>query len=275
MFTPKLFIAVGATGAFFTLRETYQHIDDCYAHSEVRSFHHFNLSQDPAEAVSKAKAYANEYGIELYTSIEDLQTEMRKIQRETAEQAETRRIAYIKQAAVWEEDRLARIAEQHQQIAQGIYPIGRYFGKQFREAPVSYINWLASAAAEFEKDSIIAELAIAVADRCKDLLFPVPDPIKTIGKEKQRLTFSVTVVRRGEYYRESFGYQNGMGRVNIVTMVTDDGVCLVSKSTSFNAEPGEKLYLKATVKEFSEYKGQMQTVVQRVAVNRLFEILAA
>jgi len=53
----------------------------------------------------------------------------------------------------------------------------------------------------------------------------------------------------------------------IISMVDDEtGACIISKSTSFSAETGDKLTFKATVKAHDDYKGQAQTVVQRIKV---------
>ena len=91
-FVPHLYIGVGETGAFFTLRETYLH--ERYAngcrYTEVRSFHHFNLSQDADEAFEKARAFAERNLIQLNTTREQLTEQMRDIQRANAEELERR-----------------------------------------------------------------------------------------------------------------------------------------------------------------------------------------
>jgi len=74
MFKPSLFIDIGADNHFYTLRETYLHttyvrpgemgnaiVNGVYQGTiaeEVRSFHHFNLSQNPEDAIAKAKSFA-------------------------------------------------------------------------------------------------------------------------------------------------------------------------------------------------------------------------
>lgn len=45
-----------------------------------------------------------------------------------------------------------------------------------------------------------------------------------------------------------------------------EGAAIVSKSASFWAEEGEEFVLKGTVKEHGEYKGEAQTIVQRVTI---------
>lgn len=86
---------------------------------------------------------------------------------------------------------------------------------------------------------------------------------KHVGVVGKRDTFKVTVERRASYTRPAF---NGFGNetVWIITMRDEAGNALVSKSSSFSAEKGEQLTIKATVKEHGDYKGEKQTVVQRV-----------
>jgi hypothetical protein len=87
--------------------------------------------------------------------------------------------------------------------------------------------------------------------------------IGTVGK---RETFKVTVERVASFERQSF---SGFGRetVWIITMRDEaTGSTLVSKTPSFSAQKGERMVIKATVKAHDEFRGELQTVVQRVAV---------
>lgn len=85
---------------------------------------------------------------------------------------------------------------------------------------------------------------------------------KHVGEAGKRLTFDVQVERVAGYSRPSF---SGFGTdwVNIITMRDAQGNALVAKG-SFFAEKGKQLKIKATVKEHSEFRGELQTVVQRV-----------
>lgn len=258
-FIPYLFVGVGETGAYFTLRETYLHVwyIGSSANKEVRSFHHFNLSQDADEAFEKAKAYADANAIRLKTSREELDIEMRNIKRMKAEEIAERE-ARMRQA---EAEALAYKIERHQaamrMIEEGKYPIGRYRDSAFTEAPVRYINWLIGAKGEFEEGTIIKALAEAVAERCAHLLLPVADKNKTYGEVGKRVDFEATVVAK-------YAFDGYYGVTYIVNTVTPNGECIVYKGGSFAPEVGEKVKAKATVKEHAEYRGQMQTVVQRV-----------
>jgi len=265
-YTPHLYIGIGETGAYFTLRETYLH--ERYTREgvirEVRSFHHFNLSQDADEAFNKAKVYADANLIKLNTTREQMVAEMRDIQRANAEEMQARVERQKAREAEWEAEREARKLEQLDKIAEGVFPFGNWAGKKFEEAPRGYLTWLVDKRAEFEEGSMIRLVSEAVERNCGHLLLPKPDPDLHVGEPKKRMVFDVTVVRSAYFDRSDFsGY--GMERVYVTTMVEKQtGACLVAMTSSWGAEEGEELIIKATVKEHSEYKGQAQTLVQRV-----------
>lgn len=282
-FTPSLFISVGSTGAFFTLRETYEHeiyirgegpmggavVNGTYqgqVHREIRSMHHFNLSQNLDEAISKAESFAESAGLELRYDRAALDMEMRTIERATAEVLERRKREQQEREAAWQAEREAAQRELEERISKGIFPVGPYRGLEFGEAPRDYLTWLGRGYDRFEEGSIMRTLGLAIAQKVPELLLPTPDQAATLGKPKERLRLAVTVVRCAHFDRQSFnGY--GYERVYVTTMVEQaTNACIVVKSASFSAEPGEELRIKGTVKEHSEYKGQMQTVLQRVVV---------
>lgn len=266
-FTPYLFIGVGETGAFFTMRETYLHESfiEGARHTEVRSMHHFNLSQDADEAFRKAEEFAEAHAMELRTSRDDLAEKMREIQRATAEQLAERQRRYEQQQADWAAERAAALQAKLDTVAEGKFPIGPYQGKAFEEAERGYLDWIMRKLPEFEAESLMRAIAEAVTATCAHLLLPVPDADKLVGEPKKRMQFDVTVVRSVYFDRPSW---NGWGyeRVYVTTMVAKDGACLVCFSTSFAPQVGEEIRIKATVKEHSDYNGQAQTIVQRVAV---------
>ena len=78
----------------------------------------------------------------------------------------------------------------------------------------------------------------------------------TVGK---RDVFNVEVDRVA-YFESAFGI------VWIVTMRDEAGNAIVSKSTSFRAERGQRLTIKATIKDHGDFRGEKQTVVQRIKV---------
>lgn len=282
-FVPTLFIGVGELGCFFTLRETYLHaalgpgpmgnavVNGVYQGSfEVRSSHVKNLSQDPDEAFEKAQEASERLGLKLTTSRDSLREEMNAIHRANAAELERRERERKEREDRWAAERAAERAaeeeEKRQTILGGKFAFGPYAGKEFHEAPRGYIRWLIDTLPDFEEGGLMRLTAQEVARRVPHLALPKPKPDLYVGEPKKRMTFDVTVVRRYTFARDAWnGY--GIETVHIITMIDRaTGACLVSKSGAFYAEEGEELKIKATVKEHAEYRGQAQTVVQRVAV---------
>lgn len=279
-FTPQLYIDIGATGAYFTLRETYLHtryirgggdmggavLNGVYQGSvetEVRSFHHFNLSQNADEAFAKATAASEAMGMELTTTRESMAEQMRVIKRATAEQLAERERFAAKLHAEWEAERAARMQEKLDKLAQGVFPFGPHKDEKFEDASIGYLDWMMRKVEDFEEGSLVRLTAEAVLARCSHLMLPTPDAELTVGEPGKRLQFTVTVVKSVHYDRTAWnGY--GVERVYVTTMVDASGACLVCFSGAFAPYVGDKLTIKATVKEHSEYKGQAQTIVQRV-----------
>jgi uncharacterized protein (DUF3820 family) len=267
-FIPSLYIGIGETGALFTLRETYEHVHYGREGVErsVRSFHHFNLSQDPDEAIAKAQGYSEQMGVKLSTTRDQLVSEMREIKRATAEQMNERRIKEEQRQAEWDAQREAWNKERDEKIASGIFTFGPFAGKRFEEAPRGYLTWLMDKASDFEVGSVIRITADAILRLVPHLALPKPDKTAIVGQPKQRLTFDVIVVGSRHFTRAAFsGY--GVEVVYVTTMVDKaTNACLVVFSGAFNPEEGDELKIKATVKDHDEYKGQAQTIVQRVTV---------
>jgi hypothetical protein len=86
-----------------------------------------------------------------------------------------------------------------------------------------------------------------------------------VGSIKDRIVAEVEVERIYSFERASFGGY-GTETVHIVSMRDAQGNMLVSKSPRFCREKGSRLTIKATVKAHSEYQGERQTLVERVAV---------
>lgn len=278
-FTPTLFISVGATGAMFTLRETFlQHIsgggdygnavvNGVYQGSTVvRSFHHCNLANTPDAAFQKAQEYSEQFGLKLVTTRERLAEELREIHRSSAEQMEARRVRMEEEARLQSEQEEQRkvefLAECREKLNEGIFPFGRFAGTKLAELPRDYAYWILGA--EFEEDTPM--FLVQDCLRSLDLFpaLPVADPISTVGQPKQRLTFNATVVKAIRFERE--GWNGGYEYCYVTTMVDDNKNCIVVFSPSFSAEIGDQLSFKATVKEHKSYNGQAQTVVQRLKV---------
>lgn len=86
---------------------------------------------------------------------------------------------------------------------------------------------------------------------------------KHTGEVGKRQKFTATVVRVSNYERPRYA-SYGNETVWIISLADAEGNTLVSKSASFYAEKGETLTFKATVKAHDEYRGERQTIIQRI-----------
>jgi hypothetical protein len=259
-FTSYLYISIGETNALFTLRHAYAF--DLVAERTL-SAHIVNLSQNADDAIRKAKLYAEAQGIELRANANILREQMREIKRATQAQLEYR-------AAKAKEEEMRQAAQRaaYEQslrdiIATGKYPFGQFKDKMFDEASSAYVNWLMSSINEYDEGSVMHDLIKAVTAECSYRRFPEPDAELLIGQPKKRQDFEVIVVRSAFFVRQSW---SGTERVYVTTMVSAEGACLVSFSSSFAPHVGDKMTIKATVKDHSNYNGQAQTIVQRVKI---------
>jgi hypothetical protein len=107
-----------------------------------------------------------------------------------------------------------------------------------------------------------------------------------VGEPKKRMELTLTLINDYSYERPSYsGY--GYDMAYIYTLADDEGNCYVWKTTNNCfmvssveattkdgreiwadriAEKGDRITLKATVKEHSEYKGIKQTIINRPKV---------
>ena len=249
--TNYLYIGIGAKSHYYTLREIAQNI---VGKQGTHDIYWQNLSQNADEAIEKASVIASELGLELRTSRKALADQLAEIQRASAEEIAERERKEQQQQAYYDAYKKERLDHQFSLVNANIYPYGKYKGLEFRSADIGYINWIISN--ENSENPVEAALAKAVKEVCADLILPTPNQ-NYAGEPKQRKQFAATVVRTG-------GYDSQFGYVNVVTLVTDAGECLVVKSTSFFKRVGTKLTFKATIKEHAVYNEQNQTIIQRV-----------
>lgn len=260
MYQPEFFISVGLKNCFFTLRETYLHTYSVggRACSEVRSHHWQNLSQDATVAVEKATEIAAQHGMPMRSTVDSIQQELNTIKRASAEEMERRQREATERELIWAGERARTDEQMREVINAGFFPFGQYAGKAFEHAELGYLNWMMDKAADFEEGSHIRLIADKLINDYAELRFPVAVPGKYTGVVGKRDTYAATVVR-------TFFFDGAYGRMYIIKMVAKDGACIVSKG-QFRANVGEVLTFKATVKEHAEYKGEAQTVVNRVAL---------
>lgn len=269
-FCPKLFIGIGENSHFYTLRETYLHevhIRGQAPHYEVRSMHHFNLSQDAAEAVEKAKAFGELYGLPMTTTVEDLADDMRDIQRADATALERRAAMQRQREAEWDAERKDRLAEQIRKIREeGKITFGAHHGKHITELETGYIAWVHNNLEKFEVGSVMHALATEIAANFTHLLPPVPALRGHWGTIAKRAEVQVQVCRISGFTRTAF---NGWSTewVSVINMVASTGELLVCFTTSgIDLSTLDKVVIKCTPKSHEDYKGQDQTVVQRIAI---------
>ena len=253
------YVSVGGTGAMFTLRYA------MYESHAVGTIHIQNLSTDPEIAVAKAEEISRETGIPLQRTY--LPDNLREIRRRSKEEIEEQQRKIERQKQERKEEFQRRKQERldgyKNDLDNGIMPIGKHAGKSFSEIPRDYLEWMTDT--EHDEDSPMHYAAQKVLEFIMNDPLPVPDPESVTGKVKGRYTFNVTCIAARSFERPAFGFRNGEP-VFVTTMVDDEGHCLVCFSTTFKMEVKEQQKIKATVKEHSIYKGQAQTVVQRVKV---------
>lgn len=279
-YTPRLFIGIGLKNHYFTLRETYLHaihgegpygnavVNGVYQGSfEERSYHVKNLAQDADEAFAKAVEASETMGLKLTTTRESLTQELLAIRRASREELERREREHQERLARWEAERAVEDERLREVVRAGFFAQGPYCGKHFSEAPRGYLTWMADKVAEFSEGSLIQLTAQEIPKHVAELLLPKAHPTLYVGTPKERKTFDVVCIRHTSFVRPSFGYGSSVERVHVTTMIDKaTGACLVALTPSWAADEGEEFRIKATVKEHSEYRGQAQTIVQRVVV---------
>jgi hypothetical protein len=284
-FVPHLFISVGETHAYFTLRETYLHtsyvrgpgsLGNCVLNgvyrgsvfTEVRSHHIKNLSQDSVEAISKAKEYADLVGMPLKSSLDEIEMEMRQIKRATAEQLEVR-ARKMREMEIANRDSYIESKElKLNALYAGYLPFGGMDirGLHIRKAPLSYINWIVDNQEKTEKYSILWIAAEVIKEQYADLLLPKADPTVHVGVEGERQTFDVICTKVTGFARP--GYMGGTEYIVVTTMIDKKtNGSMVVFSNKFNAlSVGQEAKIKATVKKHDAYAGAAQTTLTRVNV---------
>ena len=102
-----------------------------------------------------------------------------------------------------------------------------------------------------------------------------------VGEEKQRMELELTLVRDYQYDRQGYGYRS-IETAHIYTFADAEGNCFVWKTANLIdvdvedadgnfewvvADLGDKVTMKATVKEHGEYRGVKQTVINRPKIS--------
>ena len=281
------YISSGAKNMMHTLRCVYT--DSKYVEGESvdfeRDYYVCNLSTDFDVAIEKAKMYAGDKFREGASfSLEEI---YRRTQEEMAlAAAEAAKNAAIREAEEEENNRVFR-RDAYTKIADGDFPFGMYRNYSFETAPESYIKFMGTVEVEEGKSGFVMKfLQKVLKKKFPDLFLPMPEANgEYYGTPKKREDMVATVVA-------SFGFESFYGYTNVVKFVKDSGELLVYMGTTMpgfevqkttvylegtadeyeyttnefeGVKIGKTYQFKATVKEHSEYKGEKQTKIQRLA----------
>ena len=124
----------------------------------------------------------------------------------------------------------------------------------------------------------------AVIERIDKWIDKIPDFAESEyqGKVKERKDFELTLIRRYTYERPAYTY--GFETAHIYMFADESGNCFVWKTTNYLeqivedengnledvfADPGDKVTLRATIKDHSEYRGIRQTVISRPKIEEI------
>lgn len=290
-YQPKLFIGIGETFAFFTLRETYQWEIWGRAENgmpvlrgiEERSFHHFNLSQDAEEAFEKAMEYSRKTGMPMVSTLEGLKHEMRDIKRRTAEEMEEaerlHRLAVSRGNLGYAQDRDA-LAMSNITKNGGIhnFAFGKYAGQPIKTVSNLDRGYLVFLTDKLESDDnprydnslLLAQMKAALA-----AVEPRPES-KHFGTEGKRVNgIEATITGARAFWARGYSYYQPDIQKTAYTLTTDAGEVLVLFTQSFLGELGEKIRFNAMIKEHSEYRGELQTIIQRPTKVEVLEEVTA
>lgn len=255
-FKPSLFISAGETNAVYTLKVKRLHsfYIGFKKQFEVRSEHVCTLSTDPDVAYSKALVYARHHDISLETKRSELK-KLRDIDRSNS----TKNTGEQRHHPV----RLKSEELTHQEkISRGIFPVGKYAGKHFHEAPPDYIGWLIDKIPDLE-DGLIKDMALAVMATCGHFRLPTPDKFKHLGSIGDSVDLPVIVVDSRVIGPKS---NRSKYQFKMLLLVTEDNTMLIVRTNRIDPKPGDKLRVTGKVKTHSDYKGQSQTELEVVTL---------
>lgn len=280
-FTPSLYIGIGETCAFYTLRETYLHetfipgagdMGGCVMNGvyqgtvqrEVRSFHHFNLAQDMDEAFEKAQAVSRELGLDLTTKREAMSTMMRDIVRRGEEEMRAERIAQSERANAYVDQYADRWVMENLTVThRNSFGYGKYAGKTFAEINAfdrDYLNYMVAAPVGYDDkpEKELRRLCLETfLEKTSAGLIETDAHFGTVG---DRVTIDVTVKAVKVLHTD-------YGTTLLIKLVGSEGHRFTSfySGNKFNPKAGETFTIKATIKGHDDYDGINQTMLNRIA----------
>lgn len=281
-YQPHLFIDIGKTYAFFTLRETYLHIvygkdpvtgAGYVKGSEVRSFHHLNLSQDPQEAFDKAESYAKQMGLTLSNKgPKELKVDLRDIKRSNAEQMHAKKVA-----AAWAASSHVDVYSDRWMFCNLIenplrdrkFDFGKHAGKTFEEINKidrEYLEFMATPdtrASQRGLDTPLKELRRQLLQTWLDN--HESQAIETnnefVGNEGDKIEACI-------FIKESRPIETDYGTTCLVKAINEAGnrftIWYSGSKLDFEKLNGKWLDIKATIKGHDEFRGENSTTLTRV-----------
>lgn len=289
-FTPTLLIDIGEHGHFYTLRETYLHkryvpgegpmgnavlngVYQGHIEYETRTLHIKNLSQDPAEAYSKACAYASMVNLRLVTGEAELQGMLEEVKRRSAEEIEESirlgRLATMRRNLGYSQDRDYQTMLKLQTNG-GVhnFDFGKHAGEpilKVAEFDRGYLEYLLARQAEMDEDGLNRYDHSLLNAQMQHALEAVEEPPESqyfgaLGKRTNGIVATIKDVK--EIFGHSYSYYDS-GVKSLYTLVTDAGEVLVLFTTSSLGSRGEKIRFNAMIKKHDEYRGVRQTTIQR------------
>jgi hypothetical protein len=254
-----LFIHLEDGARRFTLRKTARTGD-----GSSTSLHVDLLTSKLGTSLAKAYEYAKEMGLELqYDPARnifppDLDAIAQAKRDAKADKKSARQKIIDDRQAAFDKARQDRRAASELSLENGIYPFGKYNGERIDSQP-GYANWMVEKKATFEKGSLL-EYAVGVIERKYAHLLAKAESVYAPGhrpeKEKTRIQIKGTVIR-------SMSFSSDYGITYWIFIKDETGLCVVAKG-GWWADEGTEVDVVATIKTKETYKGQDQTVVNRV-----------
>ena len=247
-------IRTGGGKGMFTLRR----FDGYYHTGEPRFAHVKNLSRDPHEALSKAQDYVRAEGEDVASALEDFDPNN------------------VSSLNAWGECDPMR-QQSLNLIAKGTMPCGKYFGQAISDIPIDYFaNWYLDGDIDSERSDTMKErIRLQVISRRDDFMAVVEankaaqaqreadieakrSKSNHVGDVGQRIVIETTITF-------SKGFEGFYGTTFINSLEDAEGNVFIYRGNCIG-EKGDKLTLKATVKEHGEHDGVRQTVISRPKV---------
>lgn len=263
-FEPHLFIELSDNGRRFTLRKTaLQTLVD--GSTKVISIHLDILPVKLTDAVAKAQRIAYEektvlrYDAKRDQFPEDLDVVAAE---KRAARANRKTKKQIREDAIME-GRANRRAASEANLDNGVFPFGKNAGRKFEDVP-DYCSWMVSKKADFEQGSLLEYAAKVIESKYSHLLKakePTFKPGYRSEKEKSRIEITGKVIRV-LHFTNTVGW-NQIAHTYWVFIKDQNGLCVVAKG-GWYAEVGDDVNITAFLKAKEIYKGQEQTIVNRV-----------